>query len=59
MKGSTLKGKLAQGQATIGTWITSYDPAVAEIVANLGFHWAIIDLVCTTTSLKLSDSIIN
>jgi 2-keto-3-deoxy-L-rhamnonate aldolase RhmA len=43
MKGNTLKGKLAQGQATIGTWITSYDPAVAEIVANLGFHWAIID----------------
>ena len=43
MDGKTLKGRLTQGQATYGTWLGLEAPAVAEVLARIGFDWIIID----------------
>lgn len=58
MKGSALKERLAEGQATIGSWISFYDPAVAEIMANLGFDWVIIDSEHAPMSLELMENML-
>lgn len=39
-----LKSKLAQGELTIGSWITLGHPAIAEIMAAAGFDWLVLDM---------------
>ncbi len=39
-----LKEKLRRRQVTIGSWITLSDPAVAEIMARVGFDWLVVDM---------------
>ena len=40
----TLKNKLSNCEVTIGSWITLNNPAIAEIMANAGFDWLVVDL---------------
>lgn len=44
MKENSIKRKLAKGQYTVGTWVTTPHPDVAEIVAWAGFDWMIFDM---------------
>ena len=44
MPSDTLKRKLRSGQSTIGSWITLGHPGIAEILANAGFDWLVVDL---------------
>ncbi len=39
-----LKSKLAQGELTIGSWVTLGHPAIAEIMAAAGFDWLVLDM---------------
>lgn len=39
-----LKGRLAHGMVTFGSWITLGHPAIAEILATAGFEWLVVDL---------------
>lgn len=39
-----LKSKLAQSEITIGSWITLGHPSIAEIMANAGFDWLVLDM---------------
>ena len=39
----SLKKRLSSGEATFGAWLTFSDPAVAEMMAGVGFDWVIID----------------
>jgi len=39
-----LKQALAEGRATLGSWITLGHPAIAEIMCRAGFDWLTIDL---------------
>lgn len=57
-RGSVLKEKLAAGQTTIGSWLSCYDPAIAEIMANLGFDWVIIDSEHAPFSLPLMENML-
>src|SRR2546422_4045913 len=40
---NTLKQKLAQGQTTLGLWVTLESPTITEIAVTLGFDWVVID----------------
>lgn len=39
-----IKEKLARGEATVGTWTMIGHPAVAEILAQAGFDWVVLDV---------------
>ncbi len=39
-----LKFKLAQGELTVGSWITLGHPSIAEIMAAAGFDWLVLDM---------------
>lgn len=39
-----LKARLAAGDLALGSWITLAHPAVAEIMAEAGFDWLVVDL---------------
>lgn len=40
----SLKGKIKNKELTLGSWITIGHPNVAEILANAGFDWLVIDI---------------
>ena len=40
----TLKTRLANGEVTVGSWISLGDTAIAEIFCNSGFDWVVVDL---------------
>ncbi|MBT5265680.1 MAG: hypothetical protein HOL85_12665, partial [Rhodospirillaceae bacterium] len=40
---NTLKQKIANGQPTIGIWLSIPSPTVAEIAAAIGYDYIIID----------------
>ncbi|MBL79925.1 MAG: 2,4-dihydroxyhept-2-ene-1,7-dioic acid aldolase [Nitrosomonadaceae bacterium] len=39
-----LKSKLIRSEITIGSWITLGHPSIAEIMANVGFDWLVLDM---------------
>jgi 2-keto-3-deoxy-L-rhamnonate aldolase RhmA len=43
MKGSILKERLRRGELALGAWICYSDPAVGEVMSDLGFDWICID----------------
>lgn len=53
-----LKQKLLNSQVTIGSWITLGNTSIAEILANAGFDWLVVDLEHTTISLDQAGEII-
>jgi len=53
-----LKQKIINKKLTIGSWITIGNSSVAEILANAGFDWLVIDLEHTTISLEQAGEII-
>ncbi|MBT4979924.1 MAG: 2-dehydro-3-deoxyglucarate aldolase [Gemmatimonadetes bacterium] len=38
-----IKDKLAQGQASIGSWLNLASPMAAEVMAAAGFEWLVVD----------------
>lgn len=40
---NSLKKKLAEGKAQLGMWLALADPYAAEVCANSGFDWLLID----------------
>ena len=49
----TLKQKLINKNLTIGSWITIGNPAIAEILANAGYDWLVVDLEHSTISFDM------
>ena len=54
----TLKQKIINKKITIGSWITLGNVGIAEILANAGFDWLVVDLEHTTISLEQAGEII-
>ncbi|RMF39834.1 MAG: 2-dehydro-3-deoxyglucarate aldolase [Planctomycetota bacterium] len=44
MRRNLVKRKLAQGQPTIGTWLTVPDLHIARVLAGMGFDWLTLDM---------------
>jgi len=53
-----LKRKLQSGQLTLGSWISLGHPAIAEIFANAGFDWLVVDLEHSTISMEQAGDLI-
>lgn len=57
-KSASLKRRLAQNELTIGSWITLGHPAIAEIMANAGFDWLVLDAEHSVIELSEIQSLI-
>jgi 2-dehydro-3-deoxyglucarate aldolase len=53
-----LKQKILNNQLTIGSWISIGNPTIAEIFANAGFDWLVVDLEHSMISLDLAGEVI-
>ena len=51
---SSLKQKLKNKEMTIGSWITLGSTGLAEILANSGFDWLVVDLEHTNNGFKIT-----
>jgi 2-dehydro-3-deoxyglucarate aldolase/4-hydroxy-2-oxoheptanedioate aldolase len=49
---TALRGRFRDGESVVGTWVSLSDPAVAEIGAELGFDFALVDTEHTPNSLE-------
>ena len=54
----TLKQNIRSGRLTLGSWITLGHPAIAEIMASVGFDWLAIDLEHSVISLREAQELI-
>jgi len=54
----TLKQKLINKKLTIGSWITIGNATIAEILANAGYDWLVVDLEHSTISLDQAGELI-
>lgn len=54
----TLKKKMRDGEATVGSWITLGHPGIAEIMANAGFDWLVVDLEHSVISIERAADLI-
>lgn len=55
---SLLKDKLKSNSLTIGSWITLGHASIAEILANAGFDWLVVDLEHSTMSIEQAGEMI-
>lgn len=53
-----LKSKLTNLEPSVGSWITLSHPAIAEIMANAGFDWLVVDLEHSVISLREAEDLI-
>ena len=53
-----LKEKIRNGELTVGSWITLGNTAIAEILANAGYDWLVVDLEHTTISIEQAGELI-
>lgn len=58
MKTNTLKRKLKRREITLGSWITLGNTAVAEIMANAGFEWLVVDMEHSVITLDIAQQLI-
>jgi 2-dehydro-3-deoxyglucarate aldolase len=58
MKVSNLKRKLMNGSLCLGSWISLGHPAIAEIFANAGFEWVVLDLEHSTITIERAGELI-
>ena len=52
------RSKIKEKVLTIGSWITIGHPAVAEIMANAGFDWLVIDLEHSVIGIEKAGELI-
>ena len=55
----SLKLKIGKKQKTLGTWITVYHRSFVEIVADLGFDWACLDIEHSSIDLDQLSTLIS
>jgi len=54
----SLKDKLKENRLTIGSWITLAHPAVAEIMADAGFEWLVVDMEHSVITIREAEELI-
>ena len=58
MRSKLVKNKLQNGELTVGSWISLGNSAIAEILANSGFDWIVIDLEHSVISIEQAGDLI-
>ena len=54
----SLKDKLKKNQLSIGSWITLAHPAIAEIMADAGFDWLVVDMEHSVITIREAEELI-
>jgi 2-keto-3-deoxy-L-rhamnonate aldolase RhmA len=54
----SLKDRITSGELTFGSWLSSSDPAVCEIMAKAGFDWLVIDMEHTAIDTSHAQQLI-
>ena len=54
----TFKRKLQNKELTIGSWITLGNTGIAEIMANVGFDWLVVDMEHSMISMEMAGELI-
>ena len=49
-----IANSITPSTATLGSWITLGEPAIAEIMAKAGFDWLVVDLEHSVISIALA-----
>lgn len=57
-RSAQLKKRLREGATTIGAWLSFSDPAVAELMAGVGFDWLLVDMEHSPLTLQSLESIL-
>lgn len=58
MLNNTLRKRIKAGKLTLGSWITIGHPNVAEILANAGFDWLVIDIEHNPINIAMVQTLI-
>ena len=58
MLNNTLRKRIKAGELTLGSWITIGHPNVAEILANAGFDWLVIDIEHNPINIAMVQTLI-
>lgn len=58
MLNKTLRKRIKAGELTLGSWITIGHPNVAEILANAGFDWLVIDIEHNPIDISMVQNLI-
>lgn len=58
MLNNTLRKRIKAGELTLGSWITIGHPNVAEILANAGFDWLVIDIEHNPIDISMVQTLI-
>lgn len=58
MLNKTLRKRIKAGELTLGSWITIGHPNVAEILANAGFDWLVIDIEHNPINIAMVQTLI-
>ncbi len=53
-----LKDKLKSNRLSLGSWITFAHPAIAEIMANAGFEWLVVDMEHSVITIREAEELI-
>jgi 2-dehydro-3-deoxyglucarate aldolase len=54
----TFKRKLQNKERTIGSWISLGNTGIAEIMANVGFDWLVVDMEHSMISMEMAGELI-
>ena len=54
----SLAEKIKNNEPTIGAWITINHPTIAEIYANAGFDWVVVDLEHSVITIGEAENLI-
>lgn len=55
---SSLRQRIRAGERTLGSWLNLGNATVAEIMADAGFDWLVIDLEHTATTVREAENMI-
>jgi len=55
---TTLKEKLRSRSLTVGSWLTLAHPGIAEIMAQAGFEWLVVDLEHSVITIREAEELI-
>lgn len=57
-RNESLKSKLKNNTLTIGSWINLAHPAIAEIMADAGFEWLVVDMEHSVITIREAEELI-
>jgi len=58
LKKNRVKELWREGKAAVGTWVVLGSPITAEIIANMGYDWVVVDTEHGSIDINTTQSIV-